>query len=161
MPNLGGLNTKKNWRTLLGDLQTVMRKWGKQDFLPPMFQQSLDTRCVKFRYAVNGQWVDLESRRFRTPEQNLSAIVQALDAVRLADQRGLGELLAVASAVYALPKGDDSSLLAVIGATPSMSKDEKLTAFRAAQMRTHPDKGGDSNEFRRVMAAGEALGLRE
>lgn len=161
MPTYGNLHTKKTWRRLLQDLQDIMRKWGKQDYMPPLFQDSLDTRRVKFRYAVNGRWVDLECRRFRTPEQNLAAICEALDAVRKAEQRGLGELLAVASAVYALPKGDDSTLHATIGARPGMSKEELLTAFRAAQMRTHPDKGGDSNEFRKVMAAGEALGLRD
>jgi hypothetical protein len=161
MAALGHLTTRKSWTRLLQDLQETMRKWGKKDWLPPTFQQSLDTRHVKVQYAVQGKWVVLDSHKFRTPEQNLAAICEALDAVRKAEQRGLGELLAVASQVYALPEGDPSTLLAAIGAAPGATKEQQLTAFREALKRTHPDHGGNSFEFRKVMAAGEALGLRE
>lgn len=161
MPSYGHLSTKKSWTRLLQDLQATMRKWGIKDWLPPTFQDSLDKRRVQVRYAVQGKWVELNSHRFRTPEQNLAAICEALDSVRKAQQRGLGELLAVAAQVYALPAGDPAALLTVIGATPAMTSEERLTAFREAQKRTHPDHGGDSLQFRKVMAAGEALGLRE
>ena len=138
-----------------------MRKWGIKDWLPPTFQDSFDKRRVQFRYAVQGRWVELNSHRFRTPEQNLAAICEALDAVRKAQQRGLGELLAVAAQVYALPEGDPAALLSVIGATPVMGTEERIAAFREKLKQTHPDHGGNSTEFRKVLAAGEALGLRQ
>ena len=160
MSNLGQLHTQKSWSTLLASLNEVMLKWGKRDYILPVFAKAAEDKCVTFRYVVNGKWIELRSGHFERPIDNLAAIVLALDGVRKADQRGLGQLLAAASAVYALPSGKRTPH-EVIGVSSQAAQQDVKAAWYSALKRTHPDTGGNAEEFKAVMDAGRKLGFSD
>ena len=161
MGRVGDLRTTRTWPELLKDLQEVMQKWDKSDYLMPTKAKSETDGCVTFSYAIKGKWSEpLKSGRFRRPEENLAAIVLALDAVRKADQRGLGHLIAAASAPLALTGRSQRTPHEVLGLSPSATPEQIKSAYMEKLKATHPDTGGNAEEFKAVMHAAEMLGLR-
>lgn len=169
MPGYGALNTNKTFSESIGELKDVFRKWGipPSNYVLPTFKDSANALgAVTIHVKMRDEWQDLVSERWKgereAPIKNLRALVLALDAARLADQRGLGQLFAhVVTKMLALPPGpkeeEPHDVLGVSRTAPS-------SIIRAAYLQlvkeTHPDTGhGNETEFKRVKAAGEKLGV--
>jgi hypothetical protein len=158
----GNLHTTVSWRETVADLKECFRKWGVEDYILPTKQESERIGCVEVSFAKRGVWAVPRCARFSTPEQNIRAVYLALDAVRLADQRGIGELMAEASRVLALP--DPSQAEAVIARfSAAISADEVRAKprmyYAQALHETHPDHGGRREDFDAVRRAGEQMGV--
>lgn len=155
--SLGHLQTNRLWSESLSELKEEFRKWGVQDYTLPTYNAS--RQAVQVSFAINGLWSYPTCSRFPTREQNLRAIVMAVHAVRLASQRGIGELIAEASKHLALPSGRSGELdpYMVLGVSRDTTPGSLKAAYRKRVQETHPDHGGDPEEFKKVLAAGQAL----
>jgi hypothetical protein len=90
--------------------------------------------------------------------RNLIAVVQALDAVRKAEQRGLVGLLAEVVKYHALPPaGWDPRR--ELGVSAAATTAELRAAYLNRAKLTHPDSGGTDESFRRVQKAAQELGI--
>ena len=162
---LGDMNTNKSWSDSLSELREEFRKWGIEDYALPIRKESQAAGRVKVTFAINGQWCSPECRRWGPLdgptwlEKNLRAIVTAIRSARLADQRGIGSLLAEATRHLALKSGDVDPYQ-VLGVHPAASADELQQAYRRRVRQTHPDTGGDPTAFKATHEAAEKLGIR-
>ena len=82
------------------------------------------------------------------PSQSPSCGVAPARGSRRANGRGLGA-------------ADPHGLYERLGVSPEATAEELRAGYRRAALRTHPDKGGDVDEFRGVAAAWEVLGDEE
>jgi len=57
------------------------------------------------------------------------------------------------------PEDPTAGALAVLGVPPGAPPDVVRRAYRARLKETHPDHGGTADAVRKVIAAGQALGL--
>ena len=108
-------------------------------------------------------WVKPECSRWQAIDANnwlerdLRAIVKAVESARLADQRGLGALMAETTRALALNAGDDPWV--ILGLLRESTLEDNRHAFRNIVKRAHPDVGGDPERFKAIMEAGQKLGL--
>ena len=113
---LGNLTTNKSWPDSLRDLQEELRKWSiEEDFILPIKRECEQAGRVKVSFAIHGNWVHPECNRWQRShgadwlERNLRAIVLAIQSARLADQRGIGSLLAEVTRVTGAAPGQHPS----------------------------------------------------
>lgn len=160
---IGDLTTSKSWTETLVELRDEFRKWGVESWLPPTVKESRLQGSVTVDFEFNGRWNKVTCNRW-TPfergwlERNLRAIFLAVHSTRLADQRGIGGLLhQVAKATIALEPGKTAyEILQVNGGA---SRELMRSAYLQRVKETHPDVGGDAEEFKSVNRAGEELGV--
>jgi len=163
--NYSPLHTTKTWAESLNDLVEEFRKWGINDYLLPIRKRAMLDGKVVLSFAVNGRWIEppiecsIGPSKFSMydPDTSLRAIVLAIESARKADQRGIGALLAAATAHLALPAYSAYRVLGV----PEGTRDPKI--LRAAYVEkaklTHPDRGGNVAEFQAMQKAAEELGV--
>jgi hypothetical protein len=158
---LASLQSDRTWGEAQRDLQDVMRKWDKE-FMPPILKQTQQDQYLTVRYVVHNQWVSVSSRSWvgqrNWEARNLIAVVQALDAVRKAEQRGLVGLLAEVVKYHALPSGDWDPRRE-LGVSAAATAAELRAAYLNRAKLTHPDSGGTDESFRRVQKAAQELGV--
>ena len=163
----GALNTRKDWKRLVDELEDEVRKWKVLDYEIPtkykVIAQAAASRtvpAVTVRYTQGGKSQPFTCQRFPTAEQNLAAIIDIVAAVRKAYQRGLVGLMAEVSAhAKALPA--PKTPYEVLGIKPDATEAEAKAAWRAALLRAHPDKGGSREAYDAVMDAGRTLGVTD
>ena len=157
MPNVGALTTTQTWEALLSELRDELRKWRKDDFHLPYKGESKSTGAVTLTMLVHGTEKTIRCDNFRTPEQNLCAIKEVIRSTRLAEQRGIGGLLAEVSNLVALPEFDPYRIL---GVHPDQPISVFLAAYRDKVQIYHPDKAtGNRAIFDMVQRAGKELGV--
>lgn len=158
---LGSLVTNRPWEVLLQELEEELLKWGVKDYILPFKSDAIRWGEVRLTLTVNGIEKTIPSGRFthqtNGQEANLLAITQQVKATRLADQRGLGPLLAEVSSLVALNGYDPWR---VLGA----EKDDLETARRYYHEKLkmyHPDTPDTGNRLmvEMVQRAGKDLGL--
>lgn len=163
MVKTGDLHTSKSWTQLNSELNDEFRKWGvpTHDIILPTSTEARNHGIVVVEFLWRGDWKKVECSKFAQgnngAERNLSAIVGAIKAGRLADQRGIGSIFAQVAQLMALPDPDDPFTVLGItkGSSPSVIKD----AYRQRVMKAHPDHGGTREEYDRVRKAAETLGV--
>ena len=163
---MGQLNTRKSWPTLLNELVVEFGRWKIEDYILPQFQDSKDRGVVLVKFAVAGNWATPACSRFTREvhgtQKNLAAILRAVRDARIADQRGIGAILAEVTKHLALPEGGaghGEDPYGVLGVARGSSVDAMRAVFKARLKAAHPDVGGTNEEFKRVMEAGQALGV--
>ena len=156
MSNIAQLNTEKSIAASRRDIGDVMRKWGvKSSEWDLLTGRSL----VTLTYAVNGRKNTLECSRFPSAEQNARAIYGLIDALRLADQRGmLRELVEQASALLEAPRGRDGlPWYEVLGVMPDADGDMVEAMYKHLAKKHHPDTGGSDEKMRQLNVAFDAF----
>lgn len=110
-----------------------------------------------------------ETAEYDTWQDNLRAIALSMEALRAVDRYGVSKRGEQYRGWRALPTGTDPAdstvtreqALAVIkfhaGVDPVLAAASIPEAIKAAIKATHPDRGGDPDEFRKVMRAKEIL----
>lgn len=159
----GHLRTNKTWDETLLDIRDELGKWGIQKWEEPSWRRAnANGGKVTVRFeAPNGRgWQEVTCASWREPRINLRAIYMAVEAVRLMDQRGIGQVLAQVSAHLALPppKGVKSPQ-EILGIQPGMTAKQQVDLARQRMISAHPDHGGTAEQFRQVREAAEKLGL--
>lgn len=159
----GELRTDKTWEETMLDLGNEFRKWEVKRWDKPSWKAAMASNgvvTVRFE-APNGKgWQEMTVARWTEPRINLRAIYMAVEAVRLMDQRGLGQVLAQASAHLALPapKGVRSPE-EILGINPKDGPKVRVDKARQRMLETHPDRGGKVDDFKVVREAAEKLEL--
>ena len=158
----GQLNTTKTWTELLGDLREEFRKWGIQDYVLPVHALCKAQGSVNVEFVLRGEWVTPQCSRwgpgeYKWLERNLCAIVVAIRAARMADQRGIGDIFAQVAQHLALPDKDDPYAVLGLEGRAAVSDAELKAAYRVASKRAHPDQGGSAEEFLRVKEAYDTI----
>ncbi len=159
---LGMLTTTKTWTKLIEEVIEEFRKWGvhRNDLVLPKYRESTNTGSVLIEFVWSNEWKKVACSRFgrehKGPERNLCALKEVIRSTRLADQRGIGKVLADMSSLLSLP--DPNNPYTVLGVTPGADVESVKHAYHAAVKVAHPDKGGNRELFDKVQAAGRALG---
>ena len=149
----------------MAEVRTEFDKWGVEEVAYPTKKDALISgRVSVLVLGKNGEWQEIECGAFdgkNGPERNLCAIREAVRGVRLADQRGIGQVLIGATQLLALPAAprSDGAPMRCWGYAPTIPKETIRQAYRRRVKETHPDQGGDPAEFIRVQAAGRELGV--
>lgn len=160
---LGTLTTNRSWTALRDDLMDELRKWGvnRFDIMIPKYEESKRTGRVEVQFIFKGEWRTIACSAFtnlpRGAERNLCAIKETVRSTRLADQRGIGGVLAETAKLMELPDPNDA--YHILGVSRDASIDEILRAYRNKLKETHPDRGGSREDFERVREAGQILGV--
>lgn len=112
--------------------------------------------AVTVRFTKGDREVVLSLDTQDSPRSNLRALFLCIDAMRLMDYRGVGEVAATAYRQLAGPQGPvvrDPFL--VLGLRPDASLEDIEDMYRVKARRTHPDRGGDAEAFKELIAAYE------
>lgn len=95
-------------------------------------------------------------RRSTTARWTTSArIYLTLDGIRLAEKRGLGELMKQNYA--ALPAPKERAPWEILCVQPNAAPEVVEASYRALAKKAHPDAGGRAEDFRELQEAYEAM----
>lgn len=94
--------------------------------------------------------------RYQTVEANLQAIHHILEARRVELRHGtLALVRATFQGFKALPAPPEKSWRTVLGVSATATRAEAETAYKRLRSESHPDKGGDADQFNAVTKAWE------
>ena len=122
--------------------------------VPPPIKLSFESKHGPLAYATD---------RFDHWHDNLRAIALGLEALRKVDRYGISDHGQQYAGWAALPSAGGSTDVAatIIAEAAHMPLDAVLAdpkgAVRQAQIRTHPDRGGNADDFQRVTEAADVL----
>jgi hypothetical protein len=156
------MSTKIAWLETKAELEDCFRKWGVRDWRLTWSQRGgtdgygdKERRRVTVEYIhPGGQTVTLSIDEHARPMDNLRVLYLAIDALRLNEARGIGEVLREAYLQLAAPaRGRDP--WEVLGLRSDAEKEDIEAMYRAKAKRLHPDAGGSEEAFRELQAAYE------
>lgn len=155
------LDTDKTWHETYTELGRCMQQWGIRNWsaeanVPSsrMNSRSLqrDERAVTVHYEKGGHQVVLSLDTQISPAMNLRAIYLCLDAMRLIDKRGLGDIAGSAYMQLAAPASARDPY-EVLGLRPGASKEDVEAMYRVRAKAAHPDGGGSDEAMAELNAA--------
>lgn len=148
MSTPGHMRTTTSTAQTKRDIGDTFRKWGVRDY-----DIRLGLRDAEVLWTINDRPQRFTCSRFADAGINLRAIYLALDATRLAAQRGILEELA-AVAVAMLPAGRiKRPPHEVLGIAPGADIDIAEAAYRVKAKRAHPDHGGSDRDMQELNEA--------
>lgn len=146
------LRTDKTWHQTHGKLGACFSKWGvtKYSIEPNTTANRLNlggyTRhenAVTVRFTKRDREVVLSLDTQDTPASNLRALYLCIDAMRMLDVRGVGEVAATAYAQLAGPTGPaERDPYEVMGLRPDADLAIVEAVYRSLAKSRHPDNGG-------------------
>jgi hypothetical protein len=151
------LTTKISWTQTLQELEAEFTRWGVRDWdvnyprgarLSSGHQTEAD-RTVNLSYTRNGQTVKLAMATQQRAVDNLRVLYLAIEAIRLNEKRGIGEVVAAAYAQLAAPR-DPNSPYTVLDVAEGATLATAEAAYRAKARQVHPDSGGSSEQMKRL-----------
>jgi hypothetical protein len=154
------LSTKISWSATMDQLEQEFARWGVTDWevnyprgaTRSLGPQSAADRTVHLTYSRLGHTVNLVMGNQQRAVDNLRVLYLAIEAMRLNERRGIGDIVASASAQLAAPRDQDSpyTILGIPdGATLSVAE----AAYRAKARQGHPDAGGSAEQMKRLNSA--------
>lgn len=174
--------TKKTWSELSQQLQDTLRKWGIGGLtiinaLPPKSRQKRwqdeDERKVVLEYVFYHlgarREIKLHVLREPTATENLALIATALEMIRMAEVRGVSELLvklyrqmhplppAAAPTPSPGPPPRIPPHYAVLHLAPDAPLAVCEASYRALARTAHPDQGGSTAQMQRLNLAIETI----
>ena len=155
----GNLTTSLTWGAIEKRCRDNFRKWEIDDCLLPSYRNSVDIGSVTVEFMHRGEWRKTTCTKWgNDARRNYHALVLAFEAVRKADHRGIVGVFAEVASAFALPPGLSPSHT-TLGVPSQATEDEIRSAYRSRLHETHPDHGGDPDEFQKVREAGRVLGV--
>lgn len=118
---------------------------------------------ARVRYMRNGQWQEVACYGFPTRAENLRQIFLLLERLRIAEQHGVqyqGLTFTKELTATSPETARKESLLDaydVLGVSPDDPAELIKDVFRRKSMFYHPDRGGDSEKFKRLNKAYEHM----
>lgn len=160
--------TTKTFSQTLEDLRATFARWGVASWrVTPQrgsrrVRQARDEARVSVQWTLRGQVVTVTLDEYDTDAENLRAIYNSVEALRLIESRGVSALmreifaqLPPPAAAPALPAPVTSDPYALLGVTPAMSLEEIEAVYRVKARKAHPDAGGSEAA---MAALNEAIG---
>ncbi|WP_435147199.1 J domain-containing protein [Halobaculum sp. P14] len=145
-----------DWR-----LSTAMDHQSRNPNYPYANQPEPDDPGVVLRWSMDGDQYAVACDAYSRVRDNLRTVGLYVAEKRKMEQRPV-TTGATEFANARLPSGDDTveaepAPHAVLGVDPDASDDEVKRAFRERVKETHPDSGGDTEQFHRVQRAKEVM----
>ena len=157
--------TDKSWLETHQDLAETFRLWGIKEWqvssgIRRQFAdkptQTIEQRAVALRYIhESGQEVLLIMDRQARAVDNLRVLYLALEAMRLNEKRGLGDVIQQAYLQLAAPRPQRDPY-EVLGVRADADMEVVEAVYRARAKKAHPDAGG-SEELMKTL--NEAIDL--
>jgi hypothetical protein len=85
------IHTTVSWQQTMRELRETMAKWGVADW--DMYKPSERGGTVMLKYVKNGRSVTLPMGSQARADDNLRVLYLAVEATRMNDKRGLGEVI--------------------------------------------------------------------
>lgn len=158
------ISTKKSWSATMSDLAIEFERWGVTEWdtnyprgarLEGYNQSELD-RTVTLTYNLRGKPITLKMDSQSRAVDNLRVLFLAVEAMRLNEKRGIGEIIEQAYLQLAGPVQEKSpwEILSIFPGSPisvaeAMYKEKAKTA--------HPDRGGSQEDMRQLNDAIEKI----
>lgn len=137
------------------DLEEQFQRWSISDWevsyprgarLTSYAEQSRTDRTVKLTYKKNGATVVLVMDKQERAVDNLRVLYLAIEALRLNEKRGLGEIVSSAYAQLAAPT-EITDPYEILGVRLDADRDVIEAAYRAKAKAAHPDAGGSARQM--------------
>jgi len=161
MPEPSFIKTHKTVRETLADLRHLFSKWELDDWEPIPVEKGPG---YSVRYFRNRNWTEISSYYQPTKAMNLRVCYQVIDNMFRWEARGVGGIVKgtafIGSELVATKRGERESFdesCAIIGVEPEASWEEIERVYRVKVQFTHPDKGGDTERFKRIQKAYDYL----
>lgn len=154
------IRTQKSWQATLRELEEQMRMWDVQEWdvnypkgarFEARYQSEAD-RTVRLTYRKDGKTVTLTMDKQDRAVDNLRVLYLAVEAMRLNERRGIGDVVASAYLQIAAPEVamDPYEVLDVrVGAPLDVAE----AAYKAKMRSVHPDSGGSVEAAKRLNTA--------
>jgi hypothetical protein len=158
------IHTDKTWHQTMTELGDTMDKWGISDWETNYprgarlegYNQSEVDRTVHLTYTKEGKPVTLTMGNQARAVDNLRVLYLAVEAMRLNEKRGLGEVIQDAYLQLAGPAQaiDPYELL---GIRPDAPIEVVEAAYKAKARTAHPDQGGSQEQMKQLNEAVETI----
>jgi hypothetical protein len=128
----------------------------RQDGEPYSNRRAPDDPGVAVYFVRKGRELAIACDRWNTVEENIRAISDAVNAIRLIERRGTGEMVDAAFQGFAqLPAAMTTyrHWTKVFGLSPETDTDFVRDTYRDLARDNHPDRGGDTNKAAEINAA--------
>ena len=164
MTNNYSLTTQKEWGETLFDLETTFERWGITEWETNYprgarktgSNQTIEERRVIVRYTKNGKELVLAMDKQARAVDNFRVLYLAIEAMRMNEKRGLGEVIESAYLQLAAPpKARDPYEVLEIREGASLAIAE--AAYRAKMRTAHPDAGGSAEQVKELTDAIEEI----
>ncbi len=152
------IHTDKTWYETQRDLADAFRRWRVHQWetVPHREPSRRDPVGVRLLYTLREQDIALEMASQDTAADNLRVLYLAVDAMRLNELRGLGDVMQAAYLQLAAP-AQVRDPYEVLGVRPDADIEIIEAAYRAQAKRLHPDKGGSIEAMATVNDALERI----
>lgn len=152
------LHSDKSWDDTIRELNQTFIKWSVTEWTVSPVRPSKDDRKVTLRYLhpSTNRWVELNMEKQWNARLNLRVLYLAVDAIRLNERRGLGDITASAYLQLAAPTGHRDPY-EVLGVRPDADFEDIQAVYRAKAKRLHPDAGGSEDAMTELNAALEHI----
>lgn len=129
----------------------------RRDGLPLAGQRQPHDLGVAVYFSRKGRPLCVACDRWEKVEDNLRAIADVIEAIRLIERRGTAEMVDAAFTGFAaLPPGPaPEQWWIVLGISCLASTEDVTDAYRRLALQHHPDRGGSTEAMQRVNAAFE------
>jgi hypothetical protein len=148
------IHTNITWAQTMRELRNTMSKWGVEDW--DVVQSSARSSDVTLTYIKNGRTVTLPMSSQDRAVYNLRVLYLAVEAMRMNDNRGLGEVIQDAYLQLGAPEKaiDPYELL---GIRPDADIEIAEAAYKAKVRKAHPDAGGSAEQMTKLNEAIEQI----
>lgn len=150
------LSTRKTWSETKGDLAEQFRRWNVTRWSLNDYKEARYTGTVTLSYELRGNVVSLTMGRQDSAEDNIRVLYLAVEAMRLNEARGIGDIMQAAYLQLAAPvKVRDP--YEVLGIRPDTPLAVAEAAYKALAKTVHPDAGGSVEAMKELNDAIERV----
>ncbi len=148
------IHTTISWAQTMRELRETMAKWGVADW--DVYKPSERGGTVMLKYVKNGRSVTLPMGSQARADDNLRVLYLAVEAMRMNEKRGLGEVIQEAYLQLAAPEKEIDPW-ELLGIRPDAAIELAEAAWKVKMKTAHPDAGGSEEQVKKLNAAIEAV----
>ena len=159
------ITTKASWAQTMNELEFTLRKWDAKDIQvnyprgarSEAWNQDEPARTVTLSFLKDGQRMNFTMNKQRRAVDNLRVLFICIDALRMNERRGIGELMREAYAQIAAPTSMNP--YEVLKIHPDTTLDVAEAVFRTMSTKYHPDMKpeGSAERFKEINKAIEMI----
>lgn len=163
------MHTRVGWSDTKGDMARMFATWRVREweiscpsraYDSPNLPRENKAVTVRYRHPKTGQFTEITIDRFTRPVDNQRAIFLGLDAIRLNEARGLGEVAEQFYAGLLAAPVRERDPYEILGIRPDASLDVAEAVYKMLAKTAHPDAGGSTERMTELNAAIEKVRAR-
>lgn len=156
------ITSEKTAPEVIGDITDEVRLWNRDaasevitawDVIPPT---KIGETAAHLRVELRNQAVEFKCHSQPTYALNLKACHLALEAMRLNEKRGIGDVMREAYAMLSAPTRQRDPY-EVLGVRSDAELEDIEAVYRSKAKRAHPDAGGSNEAMKELNDAMERI----